>query len=192
MERFHLEQNLSILLLYTRHGSMWFREQLQRRRNMISIANNQFSSKYSRFFCGAKIARCQRLSCKRRVYSYQFWIGSIRKCSTWLLCKLDLGLPCFSGPVILNLGSIEPQGLSESVLGFVGVVHPTLMMYVILCFSLKFMFCWFCFLNIIILCANDALYNLCTNIIYTCIYSIYVLNLKKRKFNFSNYSVMHI
>ena len=36
-----------------------------------------------------------------------------------------------------------------------------------LCFCVKFMFCWFCSLNRVILCATDAWFILCTNKIYT-------------------------
>ena len=43
------------------------------------------------------------------------------------------------------------------------------------------MFCWFCSLNTVILCANDAWYSLCTNTVYS---YIHVLNLKGKKAHF--------
>ena len=39
--------------------------------------------------------------------------------------------------------------------------------FIQLCFWVKFMFCWFCSLNTVILCATDAWLIVCTNKIYT-------------------------
>ena len=53
--------------------------------------------------------------------------------------------------VALIVGSIEPQGLGESVSeGSAVNVH-----YVV-CLCVKFIFCWLCSLNILILYANGA------------------------------------
>ena len=70
----------------------------------------------------------------------------------------------YSKPVVLNLGSIEPQGFVErvSLRGSAEVKNSkTIFNNTIF---LKFMFCWFCSL---ILCATDAWFILCTNKIYT-------------------------
>ena len=72
-----------------------------------------------------------------------------------------------SNTVVLNLGSIKPQGFIESVF-----FNNTIFW--------NSCFVGFCSLNTVILCATDAWFILCTNKIYT-----YVL--KKSYLIFSNY-----
>ena len=79
--------------------------------------------------------------------------------------------------MVLNLGSIHPQGFVESVSGvrqaevknsktiFKNTSKYSLSCVFFVC--VKFMFCWFCSLNTVILCATDAWLILCTNKIYT-------------------------
>ena len=63
--------------------------------------------------------------------------------------------------VVLNLGSIELKGLEESDSGLSRLPLTIRMARV------KFIFCWYCSLSIVLLCANDAWHSLCTNsIIY--------------------------
>ena len=59
-------------------------------------------------------------------------------------------------PVVLNLGSIDPQQFSESVSGARWFGSP----YSYVSFRVKFMFFLFSFLNTVILSANDAWYVL--------------------------------
>ena len=68
--------------------------------------------------------------------------------------------------VVLNLGSIDPQGFVESVSG-VRQRTRILIFIELWVFCVKFMFRWFCSLNTVILCATDAWFILCTNKIYT-------------------------
>ena len=68
--------------------------------------------------------------------------------------------------MVLNLGSIEPQGFVKSVSG-VRQRSRILRLIFNKNFFLKFIFCWFGSLNTVILCATDAWFILCTNEIYT-------------------------
>ena len=65
--------------------------------------------------------------------------------------------------VVLNLGSIKPQGFAESVSGVSAEVKNSKTIFN----NTKFMFCWFCSLNTVILCATEAWFILCTNKIHT-------------------------
>ena len=65
-------------------------------------------------------------------------------------------------PVVLNLGSIEPQGFLESVSGVWQRWRISKIIFNNTIFW-KFVFCWFCSLNTVILCATDAWFILCTN-----------------------------
>ena len=67
--------------------------------------------------------------------------------------------------MVLNLGSIELHGFVASVSG-VRQRSIILTLFSKIPFF-KFMFCWFCSLNTLILCATDAWFILCSDKIYT-------------------------